>query len=177
MSPWITTLRTTRCPDARYCPSIHRVAGIPGRVRFPNDVLVGGAKLAGVLVETTPGERGRVVPLIGIGVNTNVTEFPPEIAATSLERATGVRRDVVGVERAVLRRLDLRWRDWERDGLAATLADWKPLLDPHARRTFLLGGAPVVCRVRDLAPDGTLTVETAGGTLRTLPAAAVFLDG
>lgn len=155
------------------------VAGVPARVRFPNDVLVGGAKLAGVLVETTPGEGGRVVPLIGIGVNVNIAEFPPEMAdaATSLERATGIRRDVVGVERAVLRQLDLRWREWARDGFAATLAAWKPLLDPDARRTFLLDGAPIVCRVRDLAPDGVLVVETMDGAVRTLPAAAVFLDG
>lgn len=159
--------------------AVIQVAGVPARVRFPNDVLVGGAKLAGVLVETTPGTQGSVVPLIGVGVNINVAGFPPEIAdaATSLERVTGARRDVLDVEQAVLRRLDLRWRDWERNGLRAILAAWKPLLDPDARRTFLLDGAPTLCRVCDLAPDGTLTVETTDGAIRTLPAAAVFLDG
>lgn len=154
------------------------VAGAPARVRFPNDVLLGPLKLAGVLVETTPGADGEVIPLLGIGVNVNVAEFPPELrdSATSLERATGLRRDVVGVERAVLAALGRRWSEWERDGLAATLARWRPLLASEARRTFLIDGERVACRVRDLAPDGTLTVETDAGVVCELPAVSVFLD-
>lgn len=153
------------------------VAETPARVRFPNDVLLGASKLAGVLVETVE-RRGALLPLIGIGVNVNVAEFPPEIRerATSLERATGIRRDVIAVERAILDQLDRRWGEWERGGPAAILAAWRALLAPNAPRTFLIENRPVVCRVRDLAPDGTLTVETEQGVLRDLPATSVFLD-
>lgn len=150
------------------------------RVRFPNDVLLGGAKLAGVLVETLPAPEptGRVVPLIGIGVNVNVAVFEPEVCAgaTSLLRATGVPHDVAVVERAVLGRLGLCWDEWEHGGLAATLARWKPLADPDARRTFVLDGRPAVCRLRDLKPDGTLVIETAEGVVHTLPAASILLE-
>ena len=156
---------------------VAETAGVRTHVRFPNDVLVGGAKVAGVLVETVPERDGRVVPLIGLGVNVNIAEFPPEVRAiaTSLERVSGVRRDVVSVEQAVLRRLGLCWDEWIYGGLAATLERWKPLHDPAARRTFVLDDTPVSCRVLDLATDGTLSVETPQNVLHRLPAAAIVL--
>lgn len=157
--------------------AVTKIADVRAALRFPNDITVGGAKLSGVLIEAAPAPNGQVTPLIGIGVNVNIAEFPTEIRAiaTSLERLTGVRRDPIAVEKAVLRRLDLCWGEWRHGGLAATLARWKPLVDPEARRTFVLDGQPVVCRLRDLALDGTLTIETPEGVLRDLPAAAVIL--
>ena len=154
---------------------IAATAGVRTHVRFPNDVLVGGSKIAGVLVETVAGRDGCVIPLIGLGVNVNIAEFPPEVRAiaTSLERVSGVHHDVVSVEQAVLRRLGLCWDEWTYGGLAATLERWKPLHDPEARRLFVLDAVPVPCRVRDLAPDGTLTIETPQSVLHRLPAAAI----
>jgi BirA family biotin operon repressor/biotin-[acetyl-CoA-carboxylase] ligase len=157
---------------------VNEVASVPARVRFPNDVLAGGLKLAGVLVETMPPADGRVVPLIGIGINVNTAEFPPPVRAlaTSLFRLTGVGHDVASVETALLRRLGALWQEWEQGGLACLLARWKALLDPGARRTFLMDGRPVVCRVLDLAPDGTVTVQAVAGMVCKIPAAAIVLD-
>ncbi len=157
--------------------AVIETAGLPARVRFPNDVLLGGAKLAGVLVETMPPADGRAVPLIGIGINVNVAEFPPEVraTATSLRKATGVPHDVAGVETALLRRLGTLWQGWECGGLVSLLPRWRSLLDPDARRTFVVDDQPVVCRVLDLAPDGTVTVETDAGRVCETPAAAVML--
>lgn len=157
---------------------VAKAAGVRTQVRFPNDVLVAGSKLAGVLIETAPAVGGGVIPLVGIGVNINIAGFPRELqgTATSLEQVTGLRRDVLTVERAVLEQLDLCWREWEGAGFAATLTRWKPLAATGACRTFRLDGKPAVCRVRDLTPEGALTVETAEGKLCTVPAAAVLLD-
>jgi BirA family transcriptional regulator, biotin operon repressor / biotin---[acetyl-CoA-carboxylase] ligase len=66
--------------------AITDVTGVACDLRWPNDVLVGGKKCAGILVQLVDG-----VLIIGIGINVNHTEFPPELSdtATSLRIATG----------------------------------------------------------------------------------------
>ncbi len=90
-------LRLT-CPPARL-PPLALVAGLaardaiaratPGRdvrLKWPNDVVVDGKKIAGVLVEATlSGSRVEAV-IVGVGINVHTRDFPPEIAA----RATSV---------------------------------------------------------------------------------------
>jgi BirA family transcriptional regulator, biotin operon repressor / biotin---[acetyl-CoA-carboxylase] ligase len=53
-------------------------------LRWPNDVMIGGRKIAGILVNLVGGKA-----VAGIGINLNHTEFPPELEATSLKLATG----------------------------------------------------------------------------------------
>ena len=65
--------------------------GLPVQIKWPNDVVLGGRKLCGILTEmsTEAGAIRYVVP--GIGVNVNMTEFPPEVSetATSLRLELG----------------------------------------------------------------------------------------
>jgi len=155
------------------CEAVRKSAPhLDARVRFPNDVTIGGKKVAGVLVETVAA-----VPLIGIGINVRAAPLPPEIAvyATSLEAAAGTVFDVAAVESALLRQLSLAWDEWTWNGFPATLARWKTRSDPDARRTFVLDGRPTRCRVTDLAEDGTLTLETDEGAWHELPASAIIL--
>jgi BirA family transcriptional regulator, biotin operon repressor / biotin---[acetyl-CoA-carboxylase] ligase len=89
-------LRVKMCPDSlpivtlafglATADAIAQVAGVACDLRWPNDVLVGTKKCAGVLVQLHEG-----VLILGIGVNVNHSSFPPEIAglATSLKLATG----------------------------------------------------------------------------------------
>lgn len=55
------------------------------RIKWPNDIYFEGRKLAGILCERIHGERESII--IGIGVNVNAREFPPEIAATATSLA------------------------------------------------------------------------------------------
>jgi BirA family biotin operon repressor/biotin-[acetyl-CoA-carboxylase] ligase len=57
---------------------------IPCDLRWPNDVLIGDRKIAGILVQLVDGKA-----IAGIGINLNQTEFPPELEATSLRIVTG----------------------------------------------------------------------------------------
>lgn len=90
-------------------------------VKWPNDVLVDGRKLAGILCE----RQGDNV-IVGIGVNVGQTEFPPEIAATAtslarLTAAQGACPGVAVVRDAVLDCLAAEYGRWRREGFAAVL--------------------------------------------------------
>jgi BirA family transcriptional regulator, biotin operon repressor / biotin---[acetyl-CoA-carboxylase] ligase len=74
-------------------------------LKWPNDVLIDGRKLCGILVER---RLGHTVVGIGINVNHEATDFPPELrgSATSIRRATGASPDRSVLLRDVLSELD-----------------------------------------------------------------------
>jgi BirA family biotin operon repressor/biotin-[acetyl-CoA-carboxylase] ligase len=75
--------------------------GVRGaRLKWPNDLLVGDAKLAGVLVETRGFDAARPHYVVGIGLNVRQRSFPAEIRATSLARL-GLDATVEDARRAV----------------------------------------------------------------------------
>ncbi|MDK9706691.1 MAG: biotin--[acetyl-CoA-carboxylase] ligase [Desulforhopalus sp.] len=79
------------------CEAVREVAGVNGQVRWVNDVLVEGRKLAGFLVESyTEPVHGEEFALVGFGINVNNTQFPEEIegTATSLRLLLGRNTDL-----------------------------------------------------------------------------------
>jgi BirA family biotin operon repressor/biotin-[acetyl-CoA-carboxylase] ligase len=104
--PELTVLGAEACAE-----TIARVTALDATIKEPNDVLVGGRKVAGVLGEA--GE-GRVV--LGTGINVNV---PPEslpqdvrIPATSLLAETGAEVDRVELLVELLAALERRYDAW-----------------------------------------------------------------
>jgi len=125
------------------------LAGDAARVKWPNDVLLDGRKLAGILVEA----RAPDWAVVGIGVN--VTSVPPEVAdiATSLERS-----DVEGALDELLAALDARVAQPAVEVVAA-LRGRDALLGQRVRWG---GGEGVGAGVDS---NGALLVDTPGGTV------------
>ena len=94
--------------------AIEGVSGLAVSIHWPNDLVVGGLKVAGILVE----RRGRAAAsacVVGAGINVNVApeEFPEEVrcVATSLSAAAGRRFEREVLAARLLRRLDARYRE------------------------------------------------------------------
>jgi BirA family transcriptional regulator, biotin operon repressor / biotin---[acetyl-CoA-carboxylase] ligase len=91
--------------------AISAETGISAEVKFPNDVLIGGRKVAGILAEV---RDDRVV--LGIGINANIAadELPNEVdtPATSLEVETGKPIDRPKLLATVLERLETAYDAW-----------------------------------------------------------------
>jgi BirA family biotin operon repressor/biotin-[acetyl-CoA-carboxylase] ligase len=97
---------------ARACAeAIAALTGLEPALKFPNDVLVHGRKVAGILAEA---REGRIV--LGIGINVNVTadELPQDVdrAATSLLVESGREHDRVELLAELLERLERRYEAW-----------------------------------------------------------------
>jgi BirA family transcriptional regulator, biotin operon repressor / biotin---[acetyl-CoA-carboxylase] ligase len=79
-------------------------------LKWPNDVLVGGKKVCGILAEMN-AEPTRVRHLVvGIGINVNQASFPEDLPATSLRLATGSEWSRVELAAALLKSLDREYR-------------------------------------------------------------------
>jgi len=96
-------------------------------LKWPNDVLAGGKKICGVLVE--PALKGDHIAfaVIGIGVNVRHTTagFPPELCGTTTScRLAGASCTVAQVRAAVLTALEIHYRQALRAGPASLYAAW-----------------------------------------------------
>jgi BirA family biotin operon repressor/biotin-[acetyl-CoA-carboxylase] ligase len=139
-------------------------------IKWPNDILAGGGKLAGILCEADI-EAGAVRHAVaGIGINVNARTFPAELAgiATSLARESGAEHSRPDLLAAVLHALEEDYRRWCAD---PDLTGFLPYLEEHSA---LLGRSVLVegpdggrtGRVEGISPDGELLLRDAGG--RTL---------
>jgi len=144
------------------------------RYKWPNDVLVNGRKVAGVLLETeTPAAGGVDFVVIGVGVNIAVAPGDVEFPATSLA-VEGVAATPAGLL-AVFAVNFARWEQrWRADGFAPLRAAWlagAAGLGEEIRvrlpRQTLYG------RFRDLDDDGALLLDAADGP-RRIAAGEVF---
>ncbi len=134
--------------------AIEQSAGIKALVKWPNDVLVDGRKVAGILLEATGAE---VVCGIGINVNQEKSDLPAaaHLPATSLRIAAGRPLDRGIVLASVLAELELRYADWLADGLVGLSSELE-LRNALRGRRVQVGGRDGTAGV--IAPDGRLTV-------------------
>ncbi|MBO3745136.1 biotin--[acetyl-CoA-carboxylase] ligase [Streptosporangiaceae bacterium NEAU-GS5] len=100
---WLTLLTGLAAASA-----VRRLAEVDVRLKWPNDLLVGERKLAGVLAERIDGA---VVVGMGLNVSLRTAELPVE-RATSLALEEGACVDRDPVLRAVLREIESHYRDW-----------------------------------------------------------------
>jgi BirA family transcriptional regulator, biotin operon repressor / biotin---[acetyl-CoA-carboxylase] ligase len=93
--------------------TIATVTGLEPAIKLPNDVLLDGRKVAGILAEA---REGRVVLGIGINVNIPAAELPPDIdrPATSLLVETGAEVDRAELLVELLVALERRYDEWVR---------------------------------------------------------------
>lgn len=138
------------------------------RVKWPNDVLVGRRKIAGILIKNEiMGSLIRTC-VVGIGLNVNSKEWEEDLMATSLRLETGRKHQV----EEVLERLCLRLQElWSGTGLADPgLAErYGSLLWARGRFADLeLDGRPFTGRPIDVDAEGRLIVEDEAGTVRAL---------
>jgi BirA family biotin operon repressor/biotin-[acetyl-CoA-carboxylase] ligase len=152
--------------------------GIQARLKWPNDLLLGRGKVAGILAEA----RGDEAIVVGVGVNIDQGEddFPPGlVSAAASRRATSLaiegfqaRREIVAAEFA--NAFEPLWIDLEARGA-------EPLLEAWTRRASFWGEAlraetpagAVAGIARALDPSGGLVLELPGGRRITVVAGDV----
>lgn len=160
--------------------AIAATTGLAPRLKWPNDVLVDGRKVAGILTEME-AEMERVHHVIaGIGVNVNVAEFPEELAskATSLRLATGRRVDRAAFAAGLLAALEARYGRFLADGFSVMRGEWEACSSLTGKEVRVAASdGEVVGRVLGLDDDGALRLEGPPGHVRRIVAGEVTLPG
>ena len=146
--------------------------------KWPNDLLIDGKKVAGMLIETTTQNDAIMNVILGIGINVNQTEFGHDIKekATSLKLHSQQDVDRVRLLCAVLAELEYRFDQLRHFSPQMLLDEWK-------QRATMLGSeitlvehrTSIKARAMDVAPNGALVIEEMNGTRREVFAGDVTI--
>jgi BirA family biotin operon repressor/biotin-[acetyl-CoA-carboxylase] ligase len=140
-------------------------------LKWPNDVLWRGAKLAGVLTELQGDALGPTAVVIGVGINVRLSEATRARigqAAADLETACGVVPDRNRLLAGVLVELDRLLEAFGRAGFPSLRDEWQRHHAQQGRRVTLTlpDGTRRSGRALGVAEDGALLLETRSGTQR-----------
>lgn len=153
--------------------AIESLTGLKPEIKWPNDILVGGKKAAGILTELS-AELDRVkYAILGIGVDVNLTvgDFPADLRriATSLKAEAG--RAIPRAELAVLilQELDADYARVLGGGFAEVADEWEAHCTTIGRQLSIRTGDRLVQgRAESLSEDGALLLRTEHGHLERI---------
>ena len=142
-------------------------------IRWPNDVLLRGRKVAGVLCETKARDN-KIAAIIGIGVN--VTTDPKHLPKEGTSLAQAAREpDRIALFASLCRRLDALYRQWNAEGFAPL----KPALVQHMLFGSIVhitaGSDSFQGQTQDVDEQGRLVVRLDSGILRAVEVGEVTL--
>jgi BirA family biotin operon repressor/biotin-[acetyl-CoA-carboxylase] ligase len=161
--------------------AIQSETGLKPEIKWPNDILVGGKKVAGILTELS-AELDRVKHVIlGIGVDVNLgaNEFPAELRrlATSLKIESGRAISRPELAAAVLRELDFDYARICAGKFTAVADEWQAHCATIGREvTIQIGGRRIRGRAESLDDDGALLVRTEHGHLERITGGDVTME-
>lgn len=156
------------------CRAVKQVCGLLCGIKWPNDVVLGGKKLCGILTEASTDKDGLfLVP--GIGVNVNTEEFPPELrpVAGSLFLHSGKKTELEDLARALIQQMDELYAAWKADK-NAFLEEYRALC-VNTGREVLVGDRPA--KALGIAEDYSLLVEYPDGTKENIACGEVSVRG
>jgi len=161
------------CGALAVAETVYRRTHLPVRVKWPNDVLIRGKKVAGVLTETQLDQEEVRFVILGMGMNVNQDSlgFPEDLRAkaTSLRIELGRTVFRIPLLQDVLFQFEQMYHHFQDHGLAPFLDRWRQLslvLDQWV--TVQVGEKKISGLAVDIEETGALVLEVASGKRRRL---------
>jgi BirA family biotin operon repressor/biotin-[acetyl-CoA-carboxylase] ligase len=160
--------------------AVEKETGLCPRIKWPNDLELSGKKVCGILTEMSAVSGGKAAPperveyvVVGIGLNVNMDtrDLPPEIAeqATSLSAELGRPVKRAGLARTLFEELERTYEDFLHGKKDAMFEAWHERARMRGEDVkVLLDGRVLEGRVKDLDEHGALLLETGEGLRRIL---------
>jgi BirA family biotin operon repressor/biotin-[acetyl-CoA-carboxylase] ligase len=178
LKPAIPTATSTMLPFVAalaVCDAIREATGLRATLKWPNDVMVSGKKVAGILLDLSAEAETVNYAVIGIGINANVEMSKIKVdregrpAITSIKGELG--RDVsrLRLTALLLEKLEHFYLMLEGKGAAPIIAEWRKRSDMMGKGvTVVQQGKECNGVAADINNDGSLKVETAEGELNVV---------
>ena len=167
--------------SASLARAIGEETGLAAEIKWPNDILIRGKKVAGILTELSAElDHVKYVILgIGVDVNLNANDFPAELrkVATSLKIETGRNLNRAELAAAILRALDADYARIGRRQFSCIREEWQELCSTLGRSVNIrVGDRLLHGRAESLDEDGALLLRTEHGHLERVMAGDVTLE-
>jgi BirA family biotin operon repressor/biotin-[acetyl-CoA-carboxylase] ligase len=147
-------------------------------VKWPNDILVGKRKLAGILTEINAEMDAIVYVVVGIGINVNTSHFPSEFKSkgTSIYIETGDRYSRLDLIKAFLKVFETRYEGFLREGFQPVVKRCRELCKIRGQKVQVeMAGQKTVGHVLDIDEEGRLVLQGTMGRVHRIYSGSVTL--
>jgi BirA family biotin operon repressor/biotin-[acetyl-CoA-carboxylase] ligase len=158
---------------------VRQTTGLPAEIKWPNDILVGKRKLAGVLTEAASQGAALQFIVVGLGINLRTAAYPVELAShvTSIEAETSRPADAALLFAQTLAVLSERYAELLAGRFDVILSAWRRLAPslPSSMVEWDAPGGIVRGRAEDIDERGALVVRAGGNVHRIVGGAVRWL--
>ncbi|MEW6061801.1 MAG: biotin--[acetyl-CoA-carboxylase] ligase [Bacteroidota bacterium] len=158
--------------------AIETVTKLSATCKWPNDVMINGKKVCGMLLESSVDSSSIRKVILGIGVNVNQEDFPDELKykATSLKNESGIEVERIRLLQTLLEELENRYEQLSKFPSQQLLHDWKMKALLFGKKiTVLESEYSFQATAIDVAEDGSLIIQTEDGEKKNIFAGDVSL--
>ncbi len=157
--------------------AIRRATGLQTAIKWPNDIMLAGKKIGGILSEMATSRERLQFVVVGLGLNVNNPRISGELAAlaTSLAQESGRTFSRVRIVQTWLEEFETLYDGLLTQRFPDILKEWKELTITLGRQVTVRQGSREISGLAlDVAPDGALMIKQANGKVVSLAAGEVI---
>ncbi|WP_445476193.1 biotin--[acetyl-CoA-carboxylase] ligase [Methanococcoides methylutens] len=153
--------------------------GVNASIKWPNDVVIDGRKVCGILTEMDAEVDHIGFVVIGIGINANVSldDLPEELrgSSTSLSSVKGESINRPAFVQALLRSLETEYLRFKVEGFQKILADWISFSNTIGRQVEVITPQKIIAgKATGITVDGALIIETSEGVQEVIAGRCIY---
>ena len=174
-------VKTTQIAAAAVCKAIRDLTGLDALIKWPNDIVVNGRKVCGILTEMA-GQLNKIdYIVVGIGINVNNTEFPEGISAvaTSLQIEYGKKIDRKELIVRIIKNFEALYHSYIENlnltEVVAIVRDYSAVIGKEIK--VIHGALERIVTVHDIDEEGFLIVESGDGKREVIFSGEVSIRG
>jgi BirA family biotin operon repressor/biotin-[acetyl-CoA-carboxylase] ligase len=171
-------LKITLTTAVAVAKTLRKLYGLNAEIKWPNDVLVDGKKVCGILTEAKLTGKEVNFIVVGVGINANFTTqtLPKELqtATTTLEDVLGKKVDKERLICGLLKEFEDHYNLFKEEEYGKLLDEWRGMAGILGKEVEITGfGESFRCKVVDVNESGALIVELKNGERRRILAGDV----
>jgi BirA family biotin operon repressor/biotin-[acetyl-CoA-carboxylase] ligase len=161
--------------------AVRSFTGLTALIKWPNDILINGRKVCGILTEMKAEQDSIDFVILGIGINVNTPAASLPKGASSLKEEAGKRSgddgiSRIGLTKAVFEAIDDEYSHLSAKGFKSIIDQWRSMSAlPGTRIRVTLPSRTIEGEAHDIDPDGSLIVRLDSGTLERVSSGDVVM--
>jgi BirA family biotin operon repressor/biotin-[acetyl-CoA-carboxylase] ligase len=145
--------------------------GLEARLKWPNDVMISGRKVAGILLDISAEADSVNYAVIGVGINVNVDAADISARISGSQEITSIKNELghdanrLKIIQVALERLEAHLQDLYKKGSSEIIATWKKQAGMLGRHVSIIQDGKTLCEgvASDVDIDGSLVIATGSG--------------